>query len=778
MSNNELLAPSRKTLMTGIALLILLICAALISIHQQSPPGAVAADAPPPDFSSGRALNHLRIIARAPHPTGSAGQDEVRAYLLGELTAAGLQPEVQKTTVVTGTRASATAGTVQNVVARLRGTGGAKAVMLVSHYDSVPTGPGASDDGAAVAMMLETLRALKTGPPLRNDVIFLFTDGEEAGLLGARAFVDEHPWARDVGVVLNFEARGISGPSILFETSNQNGWLVSQFYQAAPYPVATSFAYEVYKRLPNDTDMTVFKEAGMSGLGFAYLEGFTHYHTRLDSLNNVDERSLQHHGSYALALTRHFGQLGLEATKKPNVVFFNLFGNVFIYYAESWNIILTLLVLLLFAGVVISGFKRRRLTIKGLLFGALAFLASLILAPLAVTVAWWLIRKLHRGYELISQGDTYNSRYYIFGFAFLAAAVTSAIYLLFAKKVSVENLAIGGLVWWLAAAIASGFLAPGGSYLLAWPLLFSLVGLLLVIALSNTDTLSTKHTVILTLLGLPGVVLLSPLFYQAFIALSLRMAGVAVAIFALMLGLLIPFLVLMSSRLKWLWPGALALISIGFIAAGSLTSGFDSAHSKPYNLFYALNADTNKAMWGSSDDAPNEWTGQFFPGGTERNLLLEFFPSNNIKFLTSPAPSASLAAPDVQVLEDSTNQGARTLRLRAVSARRAPYLMIYLESNAKMTRLLVNGKEVKAGNNAATQNSPGRWTIRYFAPPEEGVELLLGFDSAQPIKIRAIDRSYGYTEFPGAAERPRPDDLMPSPFPYSDTALVSKSFAF
>ena len=779
MNKNVSPAATRKTVLTGLAMSLLLLGIALVSIRQQSPPRAVAADAPPTEFSAGRAMNHLHAIARGPHPIGSAGQDEVRAYLLSELAAQGLQPEVQKTTAIIGTRASVTAGTVQNVVARLRGNGGgAKAVLLASHYDSVPTGPGASDNGAAVAMMLETLRALKAGPPLSNDVIFLFTDGEEAGLLGARAFVNEHPWAKDVGVVLNFEARGISGPSILFETSNRNGWLISQFDEAAPYPVATSFADEIYKLLPNDTDMSVFKKAGLSGMGFAYIEGLTHYHTRLDSVDNVDARSLQHHGSYALALTRRFGSVGLENTKGQNVVFFNVFGTLLIYYPESWIIGLIVLVLLLFAGVVVSGFKRRRLTIKGLLLGALAFLASLILSPLAVTFAWWLIRKLHSGYELISQGDTYNSHYYIFSFAFLAAAVASALYLLFAKKVSVENLAVGGLVWWLVGAVAVGLYMPGGSYLFAWPLLFSLAGLLIVFTSKDADALSTKSIIILTLSALPGVVLLGPLFYQTFIALSLSMAGVAVVLLALMLGLLIPYLVFMSARLKWLWPGALAIISAGFIVAGSLTSGFDSAHSKPYNLFYGLNADTNKAVWGSSSDSPDEWTAQFFSAGTERNLLHDFFPSNNREFLTSPAPPSPLAAPDIQVLDDSTDQGARTLRLRVVSARRAPFILVYIESNAKVTRLGINGKEVDAGNNTASQNSQGRGTIRYFAPPEEGVELLLALDAAQPVKIRAIDRSYGYNEMPGASARPRPDYLMPAPFPHSDATLVSKSFSF
>ncbi len=106
---------------------------------------------------------------------------------------------------------------------------------------------------------------------MRNDVIFLLTDGEELGLLGAAAFVNEHPWAKDVGVALNFEARGTGGPVRMFETSEQNGWLIRRFAQAAPYPRTDSISYEIYRSLPNDTDLTVFKRHGYAGLNFAFI---------------------------------------------------------------------------------------------------------------------------------------------------------------------------------------------------------------------------------------------------------------------------------------------------------------------------------------------------------------------------------------------------------------------------------------------------------------------------------------------------------------------------
>src|SRR5215210_1253367 len=265
-------------------------------------PDPVPASAPPAQFSSGRALEHVRAIAKEPHPMGSPEDAAVRDYLVKELRAMGLEPEVQKSTATHYWFHNALlAGRPQNVLARLEGTDdGGKAFVIMAHYDSVPAAPGASDDGAGVATMLETLRALKAGPPLKNDVIFLFTEGEERGLLGARAFVDSHPWARDVGVVLNLDTRGNTGSALMLETNDEGGWVVGEFAKAAPYPMTTSDSVAFFKRSGANSDLSVFLDAGLAGLQVSSTGGISHYHGPLDNLKELDERSLQHMGSYTL----------------------------------------------------------------------------------------------------------------------------------------------------------------------------------------------------------------------------------------------------------------------------------------------------------------------------------------------------------------------------------------------------------------------------------------------------------------------------------------------
>lgn len=752
---------------------------AFLGLYQLNPPNAAPINAPLTEFSSSRAMKHLEVIAQKPHPIGSPENTEVRDYILKELVARGLSPEVQKTTVVNPRwGAPFPAGTVHNIVARLEGTDNTKAILLAGHYDSVPNGPGASDDGAAVVAMLETLRALKAGSPLRNDVIFLFTDGEEAGLLGAKAFVDEHPWAKDVRLVLNFEARGNSGPAAMFETSSENGWLIKEFAKAATHPVANSLTYSIYKFLPNDTDLTIFKEAGFAGLNFAYINGVIYYHTLYDNLENIDSRSLQHQGEYALTLTRHFGNLDLETTQESDAVYFDIFGSTLIHYSGAWVTPLTVFVVLLFVGVVVLGFRRKQLKFPGIALGFLALLLSIISASIIVTLTWWTIRTLHSGYRWIPQGDTYNSNLYMISFVALTIAITSGLYVLFRKKISVQNLTVGALLWWLIFMVLTSLYLPGASYLFTWPLLFSLVGLGFIFASRHQKYVLRTHFAVLSLCAIPGIILLTPTIYLIFVALTLSMSYAVMVMVVLLLGLLIPHLSLMATPNKWLLPAASLLLSLCFIIAGSLTAGFDANHPKPNSIFYGLNADTGKAIWASADEKPDEWTSQFLSANTEKGTLAEYLPMVPRKFLKSQAPVAPLVAPNIEPLSDDVRNGLRTVRMRITSPRQAPIMRIYVNSNTEILAAVVNRKRI-ANNNTRAHIEPGnRWELNYYALTKEGIELTLEVKSSQPLEIRVVDQSDGLPEIPGISFKTRPNDMMPIPFGVSDSTLVSKSFAF
>jgi peptidase M28-like protein len=743
----------------------------VLSIYQIAPPAAVSPSGRLTDFSSGRALQHLREIARRPHPIGSSEHARVRGYILKELTALGVSPEVQKTTAVSPRRGvTVVAGGVENIIAVLEGTGEGEALLIVGHYDSVPTGPGASDDGSAIATMLETLRALKAGEPLKNDVIFLFTDGEEVGLLGAEAFVDEHPAVKSIGLVLNFEARGNGGPSIMFETSDSNGWLIREFAKSAPYPVANSLSYEIYKLLPNDTDFTIFKNAGLAGLNLAYIKGVSHYHSQLDSVEEIDERSLQHQGSYALGLTRHFGNLHLGNIRESNAVYFNVLG-LMVHYDIVWTIPLTVFVSLLFFVVMAFGVKTRRLTFSGIGLSFLVFTLTIVVVMLIVTLVWRIVSKLHSGYGLMPQGETYNSDTYLVGFIALSVSITSALFVWYRRKFSVQELMAGSLLWWFILMLFATITVPGGSFLFTWPLLFSLIPLGFMLASKDRETILWKDFAQLAAGAIPAILLLVPMIYLIFMAMTLRMIAVVIFLVVLLLGLLIPHLYFISRPKSWLLPTALALMSLGFILVGSLTSKFDTSRPKPTNLFYAMNADSERAVWASYDQRTDEWTSQFLAKNTERGTLSEYIPSNYNGFLKSQAPPISLGAPNLTLLEDSINDTTRRLRIRIESTRQAPVVSIYLQSGIEVSEVAINGNRI-------SNNAKSGLALSYFALPQKGIEVVLQVKASEPVRIRAVDLSYGLPELPGEPHYVRPGHMIPSIHPYSDSTLVSKTFTF
>lgn len=526
------------------AIVIVLLLGLLIgfSIYAQRPPAAEPDGNTAAAFSANRALQHLSVIAAKPHPSGSAAHEEVRDYLLRELKAAGLEPQVQHSTLFGPSQGAPSTG-IRNVLARLKGTGSGEAVLLVAHYDSRVESFGASDDGAAVASLLETARTLKAGERLKNDVIFLFTDAEETGLLGAQAFVEEHAWPRDVRLVLNFEARGNSGPVMMFESSDNNNWLIAEFAKAAPMPFAHSLSYEIYKLLPNDTDLTIFKHVGLTGLNFANIDGLAHYHSPLDNLSAVDPGVIQHQGSYIAALTKHFGNVDLNQTSDGNAVYFDLFGRVLVHYSYLWVIPLTLLTCLLFVALVILGFRKQRLTARGILWGSATLLVSIVAAAVIGLLVWKSV-----GIFGGPSPETLQSRLFLVGFVAFAMASTSVVYTVLRKRASFESFAIGAFFCWLVLTLVVSLRIPGGSFLFHWPLLGGMVGLGWMMLFSERKTIGDMS--VLALCAVPAVVLWVPVIYQIFIGLTLNWIPFTIAMVVLLLGLLIPLFAIIAAPFR------------------------------------------------------------------------------------------------------------------------------------------------------------------------------------------------------------------------------------
>ena len=290
-----------------LALAASLLGALLLAWFATKTPAARPDDAPPTVFSAERAMDDVRAIARAPHPTGSAENARVRAYLLARLAQLGLEIRIGGVQAAEfgaeGERLNGAA--VENVIAILPGRDrAAPAVLVMSHYDSVPGSPGAADDAAGVAAALEIARVLRDDAPPARDVVFLFTDAEEIGLYGARAFFEKLPLAKRIGFVVNMEARGGGGRALMFETGDDNGQTIGLFARNAVRPSSNSLAVFVYEHMPNGTDFTHAREAGIQGLNFAFIGRPAQYHSPGSTPDALDRGSLQHMGDQVLAVSR------------------------------------------------------------------------------------------------------------------------------------------------------------------------------------------------------------------------------------------------------------------------------------------------------------------------------------------------------------------------------------------------------------------------------------------------------------------------------------------
>ncbi|RLK13937.1 peptidase M28-like protein [Micromonospora sp. M71_S20] len=760
------LARPRRRLAAAAAALAALVAVGAGTLLDLRTPAPRPADAPPGEFSAARAYEHVEVVAARTHVAGSPANDQVRAHVEGVLRGLGLETEVQDTVApeagqLSGAAGGATLARVRNVVARLPGTDPTGKVFLVAHYDSVQSGPGGNDDAAGTSTILEVARALAAGPRPRNDIVFVLTDAEEACLCGAAAFASGHPLAADGGVVLNLEARGSTGPVIMFETSRDNAALVDAFGRAAPHPVGTSFAVEIYRALPNDTDFTAFLDNDFVGLNSAYIDGGAIYHTPLDTPAAMDRASLQHHGDNALGLAREFGRVDLSALDSGHdATYFPVPGGLVRY--PGWLVLP--LALLALAAVVALGWltlQRGRATGGRLAAGFGLALLPLVLAPLAAQLLWAAVTALRPGYaELL---DPYRPTWYRLAVVALAAAVLFTWYALTRRRVGPAALAIGGLGWLAVLGVLLAVLVPGGAYLVTLPALAGAVAGLVALGVRIDGpwpvVASTLAAAVAVVILLPTVVLLFP-------ALGMAMGGVA-ALVAVLLGLAaLPVVDLLhpqaggqrglvavrARRLGALPAAATALAAVVLAGVGFAVDRFDAAHPAPTHLMYALDAGTGQARWLSHEEDPQPWTDGYVDGVTE---VADFPGLGDAELRAGPAQAADLPAPKLEVLADTTAGAERTLRLRLVPQRQVRLTTLHVDAaTATVLRAEVAGRAVPV------EAREGRWGfgLVFHAPPPEGIEVTLTVaPKAGQVALRAMDASDGLDALPGF--RPRPPDV-------------------
>jgi hypothetical protein len=736
-----------------LVLWIFIISLAILSVRALHAPQPLAATAPENEFSAERALIHVRQIATKSHPLGSPEDDAARNYLVAQLTILGLQPQIFSSLGVDPTARLIIAGKTNDIVGRIPGTASGPAIILMAHYDSVYPAPGGGDDASGVASILEILRALKQGPPIQRDVIALFTDGEEAGLLGAEAFSHSHPWAKDAGLILNFEARGNRGPSLLFETSQNNRPLIEAVARVAPYPIGSSLFYELYKILPNDTDFTVFRPAGIPGLNFAFGEGLEAYHSPLDTPDHLSLASLQHHGSYGLALTRYFGQVDLAALRnsRDDDVFFDWFGSRLVAYCQRWVLRGQIFVTLLFALALVLAFRRPEFSKRQFFLALLACLAILILLVVTVAAVWWLVSFFLAGRRVI--GDCPANLLLLSALMLFGACVGMLLLGFFRRRLGAQELSLAALSLWCALSWLLALKISSGSYLLFWPLLLGLLGN----AASNfgNKSMANQSTTqwVRNLPALAATILLfAPVIYLVYIFLTLQMISAVASALLLGLFLLISLPTLGSSSIAargWA-SGLLAVAAVACLGCGVALSGYSAEHPRPDSLVYSLNADDNTAVWITYDKKPDDWTRQFF--GVNKpapHPMPNYLAGFARPLISASTPTLPLLPPLIENVEHKQEVGLHRLKLRLRSQRKAETLYLIFPDDVQPVAAKVAGRDVPV-------HKGSRFGLTLYAMGTEGVELELTVTASSAVSFWVMDRSYGLP----VDTQPRPSNII------------------
>ncbi|WP_418264546.1 M28 family peptidase [Flavobacterium faecale] len=752
--------------------LILLFLVIGMSYFTMMPQWGSTADVPLNEFSTNRAFKQVQAISKKPHYVGSKNHEVVAQHLQKELHKLGLETSIQEGYTLTDWGNLVYS---KNILARIKGTKTTKALLLLSHYDSAPHSAsyGASDAGSGVATILESVRAfLHSKKPHQNDIIILFSDAEELGLNGAALFVTQHQWAKEIGLALNFEARGTSGPSyMLMETNNGNAGLVNEFANAAaPYAVSNSLMYSIYKMLPNDTDLTVFrKEGNIQGFNFAFIDGHYNYHTAQDDSKHLDKKTLAHQGSYLLPLLNYFSNANLNRTQSlEDEVYFTV-PFAFIHYPFEWVKTMLFIAIGLFFILVFIGLAKRILDFKTIAKGFIPFIASFVFAGLVTFFGWKTLLSIYPQYNDLLNGFTYNGHDYIAAFVFLTLSICMTFYLFFsAKKVTVSN-SVAPLFFWLLINGGIAYYLQGAGFLIL-PVYCGLI-------IFAYFIISQHHNRWLNfIMSLPALLIITPFIYMFPIGLGLKILFGSAILTVLLFGLLLPLFGPFPK--KGLWALLFFLISIVFFTKAHYHSGYEKGEAKSNSLVYIYDADNETAFWLTYDKNLDDWTRTVLGSNPKKADLendIPLFSKYGSSFTyatetaTKPIPKAT-----IQFLKDSLAGNLHFLKIRITPNRLVNRYDIFANEKMDFYHFKANGV-AQLDQTGNKMNRNGKKILSYYVVNNQPLEMDFVLNRATTFDMQLLESSFDLLENPLFNIQPRANWMIPTPFVLTDAVCVKQT---
>lgn len=724
-------------------------------------------------FSVENALNHLKVITKEPHYTSSYYHQEVQNYIINELDKMGLETEIQNQVVLSSRRVGTNAA---NIIGTIKGSRSGKSLVLLTHYDSsAHSSFGASDAGSGVVTILEGVRAFlsKNIIPL-NDIHVVFTDAEEIGLLGAEAFVKNHKLIDNVGLVLNFEARGSGGPSyMLMETNGMNSKLISEFANANPrFPAANSLMYSIYKMLPNDTDLTVFREqANINGFNFAFIGDHFDYHTSLDTYERLDRNTLLHQADYFMSMVNHFSKSDLSNLDSDvDYVYSNFPFLKLIYFSNSWIYPLLILSAIFFLVLIFLGLVLNKLQLDGILNGIIPFIISLFVCISLTVVLWNFIVFLNPEHADMLHGFTYNGYFYIFGFIFFNLFCLLLIYRPFFDKFSDLNLIIFPLLFWIIINLLISLFLKGAAYFII-PVYFVLFSIL---AAFIFDLKTNKLMIVWTCLSIPLIYMFAPQLKMFPVGLGLKNLFISSVLLILVFSLLLPIFSNYSHKKHMISLTGLTTLILFFMAF--LNNGFDEENKKPNSIVYYTDLDKAESFWMSYDKNLDDFTKQFL--GENPSTDVDKFVSRS-KYSTSyryinKTNYRDISSSTVDVLTDSVYGNKRKVSISIIPQRKINSLQIMTKDSLVFDSLAVQNIFLEKEN---FKINSGRILTYIPSYNDKRVVIDMIFDNKLNSEFNLIETSFDLMTNTNFNFKPRSKIMMPMPFVTNDAIILSKNIS-
>jgi hypothetical protein len=727
----------KPILLLGLVLLALIGAMAAKSMLIELPP--VRTHNAAAQFDAERAAGRLGFILgdQRPHPADTPANDLVRGKIVALLQSMGMRPIVRDQMACNELfkQRGVSCARVRNVIAVL-GPPTGKAVLLNAHYDSTPVGPGASDDGIGVATLLE-VGSIMSKQALKRPVILLFNEGEELGLIGARAFLAD-PLSRNVDSLVNLEARGVRGPANMFETSVPNGAAIAVFARTAAHPVANSLSTDVYRQMPNYTDVNSFTARGWLTLNIAPIGNETRYHSAGDSIQALDHRSLQHMGDQTLALAEQLAN-GKPAKAAGTRIFMDVSGRWLISLPLVLGAVLMVGLIVAFAAI---SWRRGRM-IRGIAI-------ALVTMAAAAAMSWIALAAI----GAVRQGMFWRAEPLWTHLATYASVILVAVALLATAGAKDDRTQLRAAFWLLFLLLggAIGLLAPGGIIFFLFPPLIVAIG----IAATRWWQPAERVAAWLAILFLY-------LTWGAMLALLEELLnGGPMWLFAPLGSLLIlPVLIEAAPLIRQAGLRAASILAAALVLLGWAASAAAPAYSADRQQRFVIEhaTDGGKTWWSVVNDgapvpAPGQWKRGKLPY------------SDRLRWLT-PAPAlAGLAPPAVQT-SIATRDGTRTIS-------------VTLRTNGWDNVGLIAPKDSEIHSAGVDESMrPFDWSAKQqkyyltcFGRSCDGVTLRIAAGS-KPIVFTLIGQRSGLPESAQPLVKARPANARPQYLP-DQTLVVSR----